>query len=288
MDTAVDRVRATRVWQQLMATSEPSGVHRFYVDARYGQLHVRASSPVESAQARPLLCFHLSPLSGVVFETWLGEIGKDRLAFAPDTPGYGMSDPPSTQPTIADFAAAMGDLMDALELEEADVMGYHTGSKICVELAQQRPKQIKHLVLVSAPVYTDEELASQYAQMGEERPPADDGSHLLAAWAGHWRWRGPEQTAETLMRVFPDALRGGERLPWGHRAAFSYQHTDHLPNVAQPVLVINPNDDLTAFTARIEPYLKNGSVLDMEHWGHGFLDSHTLEAGNVIREFLKK
>ncbi len=268
--------------------SEPSNVDRLYVDGRFGQLHVRAASPAEATQKRPLLCFHLSPLSGIVYETWLGEMGKDRLALAPDTPGYGMSDPPETQPSIGDFAAAMGDLMDALELTEVDVMGYHTGSKICVELARQRPTQIKHLVLVSAPVYTDDELASQYAQMGEDRPPADDGSHLLEAWAGHWRWRGPEQSAAALMRIFPDALRGGERRPWGHRAAFSYQHTDHLPEVTQPVLVINPNDDLTAFTARIEPYLNNGRVVNMEHWGHGFLDSHPAEAGALIREFLNE
>lgn len=268
--------------------SDVSNLQRLYLDARFGQMHVRAAKPQQTPTARPLLCFHLSPLSGVVFETWLGEIGKDRLAFAPDTPGYGMSDPPPTQPTIADFAAAMGDLMDVLALEEADVMGYHTGSKICVELARQRPEQIKHLVLVSAPVYTDTELASQYAQMGEVHPPADDGSHLTEAWAGHWRWRGPEQTAAKLMRVFPDALRGGERRPWGHRAAFSYQHKDNLPDVAQPVLVINPKDDLTTYTARIEPYLNNGRIVDMPHWGHGFLDYHAAEAGKLIRTFLEE
>jgi pimeloyl-ACP methyl ester carboxylesterase len=273
---------------KLSTNTAQSRVYRRYVDGRFGQLHVRAASPAKATDERPLLCFHLSPLSGVVYETWLGEIGKDRLAFAPDTPGYGMSDPPATQPSISDFAAAMGDLMDVLEISEADVMGYHTGSKICVELAKQRPTQIKHLVLVSAPVYSDEDLASQYAQMGEERPPVDDGSHLIEAWSGHWRWRGPEQSAAALMRIFPDALRGGKRRPWGHRAAFSYQHKDHLPEVTQPVLVINPNDDLTTFTARIEPYLNNGRIVNMEHWGHGFLDHNTAEAGNLIRAFLQE
>jgi len=265
-----------------------SEVHRFYVEGRFGQLHLRAASPDQASSERPLLCFHLSPLSSVVYETWLGEMGKDRFALAPDTPGYGMSDPPETQPSIADFAAAMGDVMDALEIGEADVMGYHTGSKICVELARQRSEQIKHLVLVSAPVYTDEELASQYAQMGELHPPKDDGSHLTDAWAGHWRWRGPHQTAAELMRVFPDALRGGDRLPWGHRAAFSYQHKDHLPEVNQPVMVINPNDDLTTYTSRIVPFLKNGRVVDMEHWGHGFLDHNTSEAAGLVRQFLQE
>ena len=34
-------------------------------------------------------------------------------------------------------------------------MGYHTGSETCTALALARPKQVRRLVLVSAPVFTD-------------------------------------------------------------------------------------------------------------------------------------
>ena len=194
-------------------------VRRSYVDATTGQVHLRTAGRAQTSN-RPLLCFHLSPVSGVIYERWLAEMGRDRLAIAPDTPGYGMSDAPAAPPAIADFAAVMDDVMHALSLGEADLMGYHTGSKICVELARRRPHAIKHLVLVSAPVYTPDELAMQQAAMGHPDEPQADGSHLVAAWNALYEWRGPQQSPADLMRIFPDHVRGGGRKHWGHRAAF--------------------------------------------------------------------
>src|SRR3712207_7041745 len=50
-------------------------------------------------RARPLVAFHLSPSSGHLFVPLLRELAQDRLALAPDTPGYGASDPPPRVPT---------------------------------------------------------------------------------------------------------------------------------------------------------------------------------------------
>jgi hypothetical protein len=34
------------------------------------------------------------------------------------------------------------------------------------------------------------------------------------------------------------------------------------------------------------PYLKNGRLLELPDWGHGFIDLHTAEAAALIRPFL--
>lgn len=258
---------------------------RAYLDVTMGQLHLRVAQPEESGR-RPLLCFHLSPISGVVYDTWLGEMGQDRLVLAPDTPGYGMSDPPLKPPTIADFAETMNEVLDLLQIPQVDVMGYHTGSKICVELARQQPDRVKHLVLISAPVYTDEELEQQKAAMGHAVEPKEDGSHLIGMWEGMWTWKGPEQTPADIMKKFPDIVRGGEHRHWGHQAAFAYRYEDALPEVEQPILVLNTNDDLIVPTRRVEPLLRNGVILEFPDWGHGFLDYHTEKAATIVREFL--
>ncbi len=70
-----------------------------------------------------------------MFEPLLAHMGTDRLALAPDTPGYGLSDPPPAPLSIPDYAAALGDAVDALDLGEIDLMGAHTGSRIAVEFA---------------------------------------------------------------------------------------------------------------------------------------------------------
>jgi pimeloyl-ACP methyl ester carboxylesterase len=260
-------------------------VRRMYVDGPDGQIHLRVATPPEPT-SRPLFCFHLSPVSGIVYENWIAEMGRDRHAVAPDTPGYGMSDPPREQPTIASFARTMGAVMDKLEVGEADVMGYHTGSKTCVELARQQPERIKHLVLVSAPVYTEKDLAKQNADMGQPDELQEDGSHLLGTWAALWRWRGPEQTPADIMRTFPDHIKGGDKKHWGHAAAFAYTFPPTIPDVAAPILVLNANDDLVVYTQRIREYLTNGKVLELPDWGHGFLDYHTEETAAFVRPFL--
>jgi pimeloyl-ACP methyl ester carboxylesterase len=265
-----------------------SGFSKSYVAGRFGQMHLRLASPASSPQrvtdARPILCFHLSPVSGVIYERFIAEMGRDRLAVAPDTPGYGASDAPPAPPDIADYAAAMGDVMDALGIVEADCIGYHTGSKIALELALQRPAAIRHLLLVAAPVYTDDELTTMRAEFAPLQVRAD-GGHLVEYWNALRRWRGPGQTDEMLMGHYPDHMRGGEHRHWGHRAAFRYAYPEKLPQAMQPVLVLNPNDDLVQYTPRAAQYLRHGRVLDLPNWGHGFLDLHTTGFASLVRAF---
>ena len=72
----------------------PPGVRRAYAEGRFGQIHYRIAEPTTTTDKVPLVCFHLSPNSGRVYALWLAEMAKDRIAVAPDTPGFGESDAP--------------------------------------------------------------------------------------------------------------------------------------------------------------------------------------------------
>ncbi len=263
----------------------PEGVTRGFLDCRFGQLHYRIAQPSRPARV-PLMCFHLSPSSGRIYGRLLAAMARDRIAIAPDTPGFGESDAPQEPPEIADYAAVMGEALDALEIGTVDLMGYHTGSKIAVELAQQRPQQVRRLVLVSAPIYTPEELASQKADYAA-KPLCDDGAHLKQSWEGHWKWRAKDAPIAYVQREVAESLRGGERSWWGHAAAFAYAHADELPKVAQQVLVLCPKDDLFEPTQRAAGSIKNGRVVGLPDWaGHGMLDTHTDDVAKLLRLLL--
>lgn len=257
---------------------------RTYVDGRYGQVHLRVAQPAAPGTHPPLLCFHMSPHSGRIYERFLAAIGVDRIAVAPDTPGFGESDPPPGPPSIEDYAAAMGDVIDALGFGAVDVMGYHTGAETAVALALLRPAQVRKLVMVSAPLFTADELAAFREHYGPS-PITEDGSHLVRKWQGHLRWAGG-RSKEMVAEGFADALRNPAISWWGHRAAFDYALAGHLPNVAQPILVLNPDDDLRTQTNRAHGMLKRGTVRDLPGWGHGFLDLHTDEARRIVVTFL--
>lgn len=99
------------------------------VKAALGRFIIGALRPM-FLQITPLILFHMSPYSGVIYENLMADLGRDRVVIAVDTPGFGNSDAPLVPPTIQQYAAAMGDLLDGLKLRGVDVMGYHTGSKL--------------------------------------------------------------------------------------------------------------------------------------------------------------
>ena len=269
-------------------------VRRAYADGRFGQIHYRIAGPSAGAGAAggvggatrpPLLCLHMSPNSGRIYQAFLAAIGTDRVAVAPDTPGFGESDPPSRPPSIEDYAAAMGDLIEALGFAEVDVMGYHTGSETGTALALARAKQVRRLVLVSAPIFTAEELVqfrSHYGPMVLD----PEGGHLVRKWKGQLFWAGPGKTMDMCAEEFPDAVRNPQISWWGHAAAFAYEMAAHLARVTQPVLVLNPDDDLHEHTLRAASLLQRGRIQHLPGWGHGFLDVHTDEARRLVAGFL--
>ena len=261
-------------------------VRRGYEKGRFGQLHYRIAKPANIASQPPLLCLHQSPNSGRIYETFLGAMGTDRIAVAADTPGFGDSDPPPAVPGISDYAAAMGDLIDALGFDEVDLIGYHTGSLTSVELALQRPQQVRRVVMIAAPVFTEKELTELRAHFAAVELTRD-GSHLAKAWVEHVYWAMPGWTLDHVATQFPDALRRPDISWWGHKAAFDYVLAEKLPKVRQPTLVLNPEDDLHEQTLRAKALLANGRVHELPGWGHGFLDIHTDEAATIIRDFLK-
>lgn len=261
---------------------------RVYVEGPFGQMHLRMAG--ESSPGNPpLVCFHLSPLSSRLYERFLDRLAqRGRCALAIDTPGFGMSDAPPAPPAISDYSRAMAAAVDALDIEcPIDLMGYHTGSMIAADLAAEHPDKVRRLVLVSAPIFTEAERA-HLRQLYGPTPPHLDGSHLVERWASfvhHYLGRG--LGLDDVADMFPERLLGRAHSWWGHNAAFGFAPDMRLPEIRQPVLVLNPNDDLQAETRRAAPIIRNGRILEVPGWGHGFLDGYTNDAAALVESFLE-
>lgn len=258
-----------------------------YVDGPWGQLHVREAGA--ASDERPaILCLHQSPVSSRMYEPFLAEMGRDRLAVASDTPGYGESDPPPQPVEIADYAAAHGRVLDALGIGAVDLVGTHTGARMAVELALQRPQQVRKLVLIGAAVYTDEERARQRAQHTppDAKPFRSDGGHIWQSWEGWSRWRWPGVTDEMVTRWVTDSVRDFSRASWALRAVFDHDMAGGLRRLTQPVLVFNVRDDITAATQRAAECLRQGRVVELNPGGIWVLEVRTADMAAKIRGFL--
>ncbi|MXW44739.1 MAG: alpha/beta hydrolase [Gammaproteobacteria bacterium] len=262
-------------------------IRKQYVDGPHGQVHLRVAGAEAGSGRRSVMCFHMSPNSGLVYESILAELGRDRLAVAPDTPGFGASDAPAKPPEIEDYADAMEAVADQLGLDEFDLIGYHTGSKTAVELGLRRPEQVRHVVMISAPLFTKEEL-DEHRSLYAAKPIAEDGSHLVMRWKGFIRWHRKHHGLEKAAAMFTESLRGGDKYWWGHRAAFNYPLWERMPTLKVPLLVLNPEDDLWKQSLRAPELIRNGGMVNLPGWGHGFLDAYTPIAGAMLREFFDR
>jgi poly(3-hydroxyalkanoate) depolymerase len=70
---------------------------------------------------------------------------RELIAF--DAPGTGRSERPRCPLRMAALARLVTELMDALELEQADVLGYSWGGALAQELAHRHPERVRRLVL---------------------------------------------------------------------------------------------------------------------------------------------
>lgn len=268
-------------------TGRPTSVERQFVRLSYGQLHLRRAEPraATSTTRSPVLLFHQSPNSSQVFVEFMAELGADRVVIAPDTPGFGDSDLPSEQPDIAFYATVMAELVAGLGFTKVQIVGYHTGAAIAIELAKEHPELVSALVLVGIPVFNETEQAS-FRAIPWPSPRAEDGSHLIAEWNRSMQWRGPGQTEDSLVRTFNEKLGAGQTGWWGADAAIHYDTLNALQHVRAPILFIRPRDDLWDTSLRALPALAGAPRIDLPDFGFGLFEVIPELMAEKIRAFL--
>ena len=265
--------------------------YRGYAPGRYGQIHYRAAKPSAGNPEdwkTPLICLHPSPMCGVVFERFIEVMGQDRLVLAPDTTGYGQSDPPPEPVGIPDFAGAMTDLLKSQGIGTVDVMGYHTGSATTLELARQQPDLARRLVIVSALMHSQEEFAeiADFLEKGAVVPLDEQAANLSKRYAFFEEFWPDVPKGETGWRVFFNSHVQAPISHWGFRAAFAYDFPAALKATTHPLLILNPEDDVWEVTPLATPFIQNGRIHDLPGWTHGFLHIHAEETAAVVRDFL--
>lgn len=263
-------------------------VRRGYFECRYGQLHVHNAIPPGGGfeEGTPLVCLHKSPLSGRMFERLLALTGHDRSVYAPDLPGFGDSDPPSSRPTIVDYAAAIGDFLETMRFRQIDLLGSHAGSLIAAELAITRPKQVRRVVLASVPLLTEAERESA-KRVSPSVPAALDGSHLAGEWQRIVDAYSPGASIELATTAFVEKLRNGMHPAWLSYAAMQYAVRERLSLITQPLLLIRPHDELWDATSRARETLPKARCVDLAEQGPGVFETAPQLIAEATKDFLR-
>ncbi|GHH69245.1 hypothetical protein GCM10017673_19410 [Streptosporangium violaceochromogenes] len=213
---------------------------RGYVGPEGAQIHYRASGT-----AGPVVAlFHESPQASNVFEPALPALGRSLRAFAFDTPGYGLSDPPAAPLEIPDYARLLLCAIDALGIEEFAVAGQHTGASLALEVARLAgPGRVTHAILSGLLLdrAEREELGASWAP--DKRVDAE-GGHLRDLWARYLvLWERPPDLVNLAVTNIASVF---ERYNWAYNAAFRHDPTGALRTVPCPVLLLTAERDMLA------------------------------------------
>jgi pimeloyl-ACP methyl ester carboxylesterase len=225
-----------------MITRDLPMITRGFASTPSGQIHY-----AEAGRGRPVILLHQTPRSWDEYRDVLPLLGRRYRAIAMDTVGFGDSYRLAPPHSIAAYAHGVTELMDALGIARASLVGHHTGGVIAVEVAAGSPHRVDRLVLSSTPWVGPEQREAR-----KSRPPIDqvhpeeDGAHLLELWRRRSAFY-PEGRPDLLTRFVIDALRVLDHVEEGHRAVGDYQMEERLPLVQAPTLVVSGTDDPFAF-----------------------------------------
>ncbi|NUQ49958.1 MAG: alpha/beta fold hydrolase [Phycisphaerae bacterium] len=206
-----------------------------------------------------LVLFHQSPLSSRDLVATIERWQPYFTCIAPDTPGYGLSDPIGAGPLeMSEIARASIEVLDALGIDKAAVYGFHTGAMIAAAVAEAYPGRVSCAVSNGFVVMDEPERADILANYLPPFVPSWDGAHLAWLWSRlreqtiffPWYSKRSEDRLDydlpapaALQGALLDFLRAGDRYRHAYRAAFAMRSQETLARMRSPLLVTASSTD---------------------------------------------
>lgn len=272
----------------------PSGIRhwRHYANNRYGQMHFTSATPAASDKP-PVVLFHQSPLSAVIFKELTAALAGARTVHGADTPGFGDSDGPSAQPTMADLGGATAEaLMDmgygSADRGPVDLFGFHTGTFLATEVARQAPGLVRRVILCGVPYYVaDERLTmknkflSPYAFFTD--PDYVDRMYKRIVIEGD-----SSTPPRARLERFTDRMRAGPNGEWGPHAVFAYDADAGLAAITQPTLLMAFDEVMTEPTRQAQALMPEAEFLQLSGLDMMGFKSQPERVARAINEYLDR
>lgn len=272
------------------ASNGEFSITRGYADGPFGQVHYQDVAPANPT-GLPLLLIHQAPMSLRQFDNVYGPLARRGIrSISLDIPGFGQSSPPDFVPTCDDYASMVPAVLDHLGLEQADLLGHHTGAMVATAAALHFGNRINNLIINGPFPMTDEERAGFLARnkTGEQEfEYKSDGTHVQKSFLGRYRMYGEGVDPKLITRYVAEKFIGLGPFWYGHHAAFQYNHNEALPKIKHRTLLLtNTGDQIyenAKWAKKMRPDL---DYVAIEGGGVDIVDQKPEEWSDVVAEFL--
>jgi pimeloyl-ACP methyl ester carboxylesterase len=193
-----------------------------------------------------------------VYPTWVSELKKNgRRVIALDNRGHGDSSKlyDSEQYHIGIMAGDVGALMDHLQIERADIMGYSLGGRMTAWLAQSQPQRLRSAIFGGIGIGLIEgggpgENVARALEADSLEDVTDPVGRTFRAFADQTR---------SDHRALAACLRGSRRL----------MTRDEAASIKVPVLIaVGTSDEIAGSAAALGEIIPGARVLDIPNRDH--------------------
>ena len=210
-----------------------------------------------------------------------------------DAPGYGGSfDFPGEDPTLEDYAAAFGAVLDALDLNQVALVGHSFGGLVAACAAAKYPERIERLVLTacsSGHATYDEEKRKAILRMRSDAFAGGDATayarsrvkNLLSPAA-------PGDVVEEAVRVMAQIKQPG--FPQATRMVSASDIFPYLSHIRMPTRVIcGTADQVTPpeLNRRIAESIAGADFVSVDGAGHWLFLEYPEQFNAALRPFVK-
>jgi pimeloyl-ACP methyl ester carboxylesterase len=246
---------------------------------KYAQLSLDNSSGEPDHQTHyrtagsgsPLVLLHPSPLSSAFMTSTIDQLKDQVTVIAPDTPGYGNSDPLTVEPKdLSPYVDWLAAFIRSMGHSSVGLYGSATGAQITIQFALAYPDMTDYIVLDNAVHFSDEERNQIMQQYFLNLLPTADGQHLRNAWEmstslfTHFPWydkreenriEGAQVPAEMVQATAMAYLTAGADYDWAYRAAFMSEKAENMLQIERPTRVIRwAGSMLAEYANRLDKY----------------------------------
>lgn len=238
----------------------------------------------------PVICLHGAGAGAVTWYPSIEALSKGFLVIAPDIVGYGESDKPNAAYDRPYFAAWLRDLMAALEIPKAHIVGLSQGGAIALQFALENPAMVDKLVLVdSAALGPQPSFWSFVSMLWMNLMPSNVASRFQSQFLlFDTEKRDPEHRHYSVAVL---KMPGGKNaFSQGRGAAVSAMLEEDLRRIALKTLIIwGQNDNFFPVghgesAAQVMPDASLHRILDA---GHLVLMDQPEEFNRTLLEFLR-
>ena len=104
-----------------------------------------------SGSGEPLVLLHGSFMTiSNNWTEWIGELSKTRKLIAVEMQGHGRTADISRDFSYENLADDVAAMLDYLEIEQADLLGYSMGGGVAMQVAIRHPEKVRKIVSISA------------------------------------------------------------------------------------------------------------------------------------------